>query len=61
MINLDECESIGTNWIAVYANGDNVTNFEDFEAEYIPKEIKKSIGNKNITTYIFIGHKRTIQ
>ena len=58
MINLDECESIGTNWIVVYPNGDNVTNFQ---AEYIPKEIKKSIGNKNITTYIFIGHNRTIQ
>lgn len=57
-MNLDECESKGTNWIVVYANGDNVTNFQ---AEYIPKEIKKSIGNKNITTYIFIGHNRTIQ
>ena len=33
-------------------NGDNVTHFDRFGVEYIPKEIKNFIGNKNITTNI---------
>ena len=32
-----------------YVNGNNVTYFDSFEVEHIPKEIKKFIGNKNIT------------
>ena len=36
------------NWIALYVNGDNVTYFDGFEAELIPKGIKKFIGNENI-------------
>ena len=31
-------------------DGDNIPYFDSFEVEYIPKEIKKFIGNKNITT-----------
>ena len=31
----------------------NVTYFDSFGVEYIPKEIKKLIGNKNITTNIY--------
>ena len=27
-INLDEHESIGTNWLVLYVNGDNVTYFD---------------------------------
>ena len=34
-------------------NGNNVTYFDRFGVEYIPKEIKKSIGNKNIITNTF--------
>ena len=37
----------------MYVNGDSVTCFDSFEVEYIPKEIKKFIGNKNIVTYIY--------
>ena len=33
-------------------NGDNVTYFDSFGVEYIPKKIKKFIGNTNITTNI---------
>ena len=50
MISLDEHKSIGTNWILLYVNGDIVTHFDIFGDEYIPKEMKKSISNKNITT-----------
>ena len=50
IINLDEYESIGTHWIALYVNDDNVTYFDSFGVEHISKEIKKFIGNRNITT-----------
>ena len=46
IINLDEYESIGTHWIALYANAKNVTYFDSFAVEHIPKEIKNFIGNK---------------
>ena len=41
IINLSEYESIATHWIALYVNAENVTNFDSFWMEYIPKEIKK--------------------
>ena len=53
IINLDEYESIGTHWIALYVNAKNVTYFDSFGVEHIPKEIKKFIGNKNIMTNIY--------
>ena len=34
-------------------NNNNVIYFGSFGAEHIPKEIKKFIGNKNITTNIY--------
>ena len=34
-------------------NGNNVIYFDSFGVEYIPKEIKKLIGNKNIITNIY--------
>ena len=53
VINLEEYKSIGTHWVALYVNGDNVKHFESFEVEYNPKEIKNYIGNKNITISIY--------
>ena len=37
IINLDEYESIGTHWIVVYVNGDNVTYFDRFRVKSIPE------------------------
>ena len=54
IINLDGYESIEANWIALYVNDNNVTYFDSFELEHIPKEIKKFIGNKNVVTNIDI-------
>ena len=34
-------------------NGDNVTYFESFRNEYIPKKTAKFIRNKDITTNIY--------
>ena len=53
IINLDEYETIGTHWIALHVNDNNVTYFDSFGVEHIPKEIIKLIGNKSITTNIF--------
>ena len=54
VINLDEYSDIGTHWVALRVNNsNNVTYFDSFGVEHIPKEIKTSIGNKNIKTNIF--------
>ena len=34
-------------------NGKNVTYFDSFGVDHIPKEIKKFIGNKNFITNIY--------
>ena len=34
-------------------NANNIVYFDSFGVEYIPKEIKKFIGNKNIITNIY--------
>ena len=52
-INLDEYESIGTHWIALYANDNSVTYFDNFGVEYITKEIRKFIENENIVSNIY--------
>ena len=43
IINLDEYSDIGTHWVALYANNDDVTYFDCFGVEHIPKEIKAFI------------------
>ena len=57
VINLDEHSDIGTHWVALWVNNNNnnnnVTYFGSFGVEHIPKEIIKSIKNRNIKTNIF--------
>ena len=60
VINLDQHESIGTHWMALYVNGNNIIYFDSFQVENIPNEIKKITGNKNIKQ-IFIEYKHTIR
>ena len=45
--NLDDFESMGTHWIALYMIAENLTYFDSFGVEHIPKEIRKFTGNKN--------------
>ena len=52
IINL-KYESIGSHWIALYVNVEHATYFYTFGVEHFPKEIRKFIGNKNITTNIY--------
>ena len=51
--NLDEYSDIGTHWVALWVNNNNVTYFDSFGVEHIPKEIIKFIKNRNIKTNIF--------
>ena len=52
--NLDEYPDIGTHWVALYVNNNDVTYFDSFGVEHIPKEIKAFIDcSLSITTNIF--------
>ena len=48
VISLDEFKSIGTHWIALYVNANNLIYFDSFGLEHIPEELKKFIENKYI-------------
>ena len=52
-MNLDEYSDIGTHWVALYVKNDDITYFDSFGVEHIPKEIKKFIGSKNVIVNIF--------
>ena len=51
--NLDEYADVGTHWIALYVKSNEIIYFDSFGVEYVPKEIKRFIGHKNIKTNIF--------
>ena len=54
IINLNEYSDIGTHWVALWVNNNNVTYFDSFGVEHIPKKIKAFIGcSLPITTNIF--------
>ena len=53
IINFDEYSDIGTHWIALYVQNNDVTYSDYFGAERIPKEIRIFISNKNIKINIF--------
>ena len=50
---MSKYSDIGTSWVALWANNNNVTYFDSFGVEHIPKEIIKFIENRNIKTNIF--------
>ena len=52
-MNLDKYKSIGTHWVALYVNGDNVTYLDSSGAEHIPKDNKKFISNRSSKTNIY--------
>ena len=53
VINLDDYSNIGTHWVSSWVNIDNVTYFDSFGVERLPKEIKAFIENRNVETNIF--------
>ena len=53
VIHLDEYANIGTHWIALSCNRNEIAYFDSFGVEYVPEEVKEFIGNKNIKANIF--------
>ena len=53
VINLDEYSDIGTHWVALYVQNNDVTYFDSSGVEHISKEIKTFIANANVKTNIF--------
>ena len=53
VINLDEYADVGTHWIALFCNKNEIVYFNSFGVEHAPKEIKEFTGNKNIKANIF--------
>ena len=51
--NLGKYSNIGAHWIDLYALNDNVTYFNSFGVEHIPKEIKTTIDKFAIIKNIF--------
>ena len=49
VINLDEYENTGTNWLALFVKPKYTVYFDSFGVEHIPKEFNKFIGNSNTT------------
>ena len=47
IINLDKYSDIGTHWVALPVNNNNVTYFNSFGVEHIPKQIEAFVNNNN--------------
>ena len=46
--NFDEYADVGTHWIALYCEQNEIIYFDSFRVEHVPKEVEKFIGHKNI-------------
>ena len=53
LINLYEYIDVGTHWIALFCNENEVVYFDSFGVEHVPKKIKGFVENKNIKANIF--------
>ena len=53
VINLDEYADVGTHWIALFCNRNEIVYFDSFGVEHVPQEIKEFVANKNIIANIF--------
>ena len=60
IINLDEYADVGTHWIALFCNRNEIVYFDSFGVEHVPEETKEFIGNKNIKI-TFFEYKKMIQ
>ena len=61
IITLDAYSDIGTHWVALHVqNNNNITYFDSFGVEHIPKEIKHLL---KLKTYqqIFLEYKHMIR
>ena len=61
VINLDEYSDVGTHWAALYVRNTDITYFDSFGIEHIPKEIKAFIDRFLSTTTNILEDKHMIQ
>ena len=52
-INLDDYADVGTHWIALFSNRNEIVYFDSFGFEHVPEEIKEIFWSKNIIANIF--------
>ena len=45
VINLDECENMGTHWVSLFVKTNEAIYFDSFDIEHTPEEINKFINN----------------
>ena len=48
VITLDEYADVGTPWIALFCNRNEIVCFDSFGIEHVPEGVEKFIGHKNI-------------
>ena len=53
VITLDEYADVGTPWIALFCNRNEIVYFDSFGIEHVPDGVEKFIGHKNIYANIF--------
>ena len=53
VINLDEYADVGTHWIALFCNRNDIVYFDSFDVENGLEEIKEFVRNKNIKANVF--------
>ena len=53
VINFEKYADLGTHWIALFCNKNDIVYFDSFGVEHVPEEIKECIGNKNIKANTF--------
>ena len=53
VLSLGEYSDIGTHWVDLYVKNNDITYFDSFGEEHIPKEIIKFTGRKNVIANIF--------
>ena len=53
VINLDKIADVGTHWIALFCNRNEIVYFDSFGVEHVPENIKEFTGNKTIKAKIF--------
>ena len=53
VINFDEYADVGTHWIVLFCNRNEIVYFDSLGVEHVPEEIKEFVGNKNIKANIF--------
>ena len=55
VMDLDENADVGSYWIGLFCNRNEISFFNIFVVEHIPEEFKEIVGNKNIKSkWVFL-------